>query len=47
MMDVKELYPVKLAEYVSVKDIDDELAFTWWVPYTLKQRDQIISTVNR
>jgi len=47
MIDVKELYPVKLAEYATMKDIANQPAFSWWVPYTLKKRNQIISAVNR
>ena len=47
MIDVKESYPVELAEYARMKGIADEPAFAWWIPYTLKKRDQIISAVNR
>ena len=39
MMDVKESYPVELAENAMVKGIDDKPAFAWWIPYTLKKRD--------
>ena len=46
MMDVKESYPVEMAEYATVKQISEEPAFAWWIPYTLKKRDQIISAVN-
>ena len=28
------------------RGISDEPAFCWWVPYTLKKRDAIISAVN-
>ena len=28
------------------KGINDEAAFCWWVPYTLRKRDRIISAVN-
>ena len=47
MIDIKESYPVELAEYTTVKQIYEEPAFAWWVPYSLKKRDQIISAVNR
>ena len=47
MIDVKESHPVELAEYATMKDIVNEPAFCWWVPYTLRKRDQIISAVNR
>ena len=43
---VKESYPVQLAEYAVGAAIDDEPAFKWWVPFTLKKRDVIIAAVN-
>jgi hypothetical protein len=27
--------------------IDDEPAFAWWVPFTLKKQESIISAVNK
>ena len=47
LIDVKESIPVPIAEYAAKMGIDDEPAFAWWVPYTLKKRDQIVSAVNR
>ena len=46
MVDVKESCPVELAEYAVANKIDSEPAFAWWVPYTLKKRDHIISAVK-
>ena len=46
MIDLRESYPVELAEYVTLMKISDEPAFVWWVPFTLKKRDQIISAVK-
>ena len=46
MKDVKEANPVELAEYALANGIDDEPAFKWWVPYTLKKRDRIIAKVK-
>ncbi len=43
MKDVKEASPIELAEYVIANKIDDEPAFAWWVPYTMKKRDRMIS----
>ena len=45
-MDIKDLHPVELSEYALIKGIDDESAFSWWVPYTLTKKDQIIPVVN-
>ena len=44
---LKEHNPVEIAEYAVAHEIDDEPAFAWWVPYTLRKRDRIISAVNK
>ena len=46
LKDLKESNPVELAEYAKATGIADEPAFKWWVPYTLKRRDRIISAVR-
>ncbi len=33
-------------EYAIARDIADKPAFAWWVPYTLRKRDVIVSTMN-
>ena len=43
---LKESNPVEVAEYVKAHNLEDEPAFAWWVPYTLKKRDRIIAMVN-
>ena len=35
-----------MAEYEKSRGIDDEPAFKWWVPYTLRKRDNIIAAVK-
>ena len=47
LTDLKESNPVEVAEYVMAQHIDDEPAFKWWVGFTLKKRDMIISAVNK
>ena len=42
-----ECYPVQTAEYAVTNDIDNEPAFNYWVPHTLKKRDSIISLVKK
>ena len=37
---MKESYPVEVIEYVKAKELVDEPAFIWWVPYTLKKRER-------
>ncbi len=46
LKDLKDSYPVQLAEYAAANDIQREPAFAWWVPYTLKKRKAIISKVK-
>ena len=43
---LKESNPVQGAEYVTARDIAEEPAFAWWVPYVLRKRDVIVSAVN-
>ena len=37
LADVKESNPIEVAEYAMAQGIDHKPAFTWWVPYTLKE----------
>ena len=43
---MKESNPVDVAEYVTACGIKQEPAFAWWVPYTLRKRDVIVSAVS-
>jgi len=47
LSDLKESYPVEVAEFAVAQGIDHEPAFGWWVPYVLKRRDRIIAAVNK
>ena len=40
MKDIKEAYPVQLAEYAVSMKLAGEPAFAWWVPHTLKKRNK-------
>ena len=46
MKDLKYSYPVPLADYPVANKIQDEPAFSRWVPYTLKKRIDIISKIK-
>jgi hypothetical protein len=46
LKDMKESHPVDAAEFARARDIADEPAFAWWVPYTLRKRDIILSKIN-
>lgn len=43
---LKESNPIEVAEYAKARGIDDEAAFAWWVDFTLRKRDTIVSAVN-
>ena len=36
------MYPLQVAEYAVMQDIDNEPAFNWWVNFVLKKRERII-----
>ena len=46
LKDVKESYPVHLAEYANYNGYSDEPVFTWWVKSLMKKRDIILSKVK-
>ena len=46
LKDIKECYPVQMAEYAIENRIDDKPAFTWWVPHVVGKRNRIISKVK-
>ena len=46
LKDLKESYPVQVAEYSVGARISMEPAFAWWVPYMLKKRNRIVTKVK-
>ena len=46
LKDLKESYPVQLAEYAVQARISEEPAFAWWCSYVLRKRNRIISKVK-
>lgn len=46
LKDMKDSYPVDMAEFAVTHEVQDEPAFAWWVPYTMKKRNRIISKVK-
>ena len=46
LKDMKESHPLETAEFAKARGIDDEAAFAYWVPYTLRKRDTIISAMK-
>jgi hypothetical protein len=47
LTDLKESYPVQVAEYAHNNKIASEPAFAWWTPYVLRKRDRIIKKVKQ
>ena len=46
LKDVKESYPVQVAEFVISNHIAEEPAFAWWVPFVMKKRNHILAKVK-
>jgi hypothetical protein len=46
LKDLKESHPCETAEFAKARGIADEPAFAWWVPYTLRKRDIILSKIK-
>lgn len=46
LADLKESNPVQAAEYAVNNKLVHEPAFQWWVPYTIRKRDRIISKLR-
>ena len=46
LKDLKESYPVELAQFAINNKIEEEPAFAWWVPYVNKKRKAIISKIK-
>ena len=47
LSDMKESYPMEVAEYATALGIHDEPAFAWWAKGVLWKRQWIIAVVNR
>ena len=46
LKDIKESYPVEVAEFALATRISIEPAFAWWVPFVLKKRNRILAKVK-
>ena len=46
LKDVKESYPVQLAEYAIQRKISHAPAFAWWISHVIKKRNRIISKIK-
>ena len=46
LKDIKESYPIQVAEYSINNKLSEEPAFAWWVRHVLRKRDRIIKKVK-
>ena len=46
LADLKDSYPVQIADYAVVNNLTQEPAFRWWVPFVLKKRERILKKVK-
>lgn len=46
LKDVKDSYPVQLAEYAEMNGIADEPAFAWWVDFVLRHRKRTLAKLK-
>ena len=46
LAELKESCPLEAAEYAKSRGIDQEPAFAWWVPHTLRKRNAILAAVK-
>jgi hypothetical protein len=46
LKDMKDSFPVEVAEYAMVNKILEEPAFAWWAKHVLRKRDRIIKKVK-
>ena len=47
LADLKESYPVQVAEYAVAQGLDHEPAFAWWGLYVLKKCNRIIAAIQK
>ena len=47
LKELKESYPIQVAEFAIARGVDGMPAFAWWVNFTLKKRDSIIASVRQ
>ncbi|CAJ1941927.1 unnamed protein product, partial [Cylindrotheca closterium] len=46
LKDMKESFPIEVADYAISKDIQDEPAFAWWVPHVVRKRTRFLGKVK-
>ncbi len=47
LTDLKDSYPIQIAEYTMANKLANEPAFNWWVHTVLRKRNRIVAKVKR
>ena len=46
LKDLKQSYPIELANFAQLHGIHEEVAFAWWIPNVERKRKAIISKLK-
>ena len=46
LKDLKKSFTIELADFSQLHDINEEAAFSWWIPYVKRKRKAIISKLK-
>ena len=47
LKDIKESNPLEVAQYAVDNKLDDEPAFKWWDPFTIRKRNRILKAMKK
>ena len=47
LKDMKESNPLEVAQYAIDNKLEDEPAFKWWVPFTIRKRNRILKAMKK
>ena len=47
LKDLKEANPIETAEYARAVGLEDQPAFSWWVPHTLRRAKRILKAMKK
>ncbi len=46
LKDLKQAFPIELAEYAKANRLEEEPAFAWWISNALRTRNRILAKVK-
>ncbi len=46
LSEVKNSFPLLLAKYAVTNGLNDEPAFAWWVPHTIKKKKRLVKAIK-